>query len=166
VIYTLRIILTALVVFIIQVTFAHKLAPQGAEPDLIMVMLIVLVFDRKPVTAIIIGFLLGFLQDLGNASYLGMNALAKSIVAYATVRYVVDYLPDNILFKGLLIFVSSLVSDIIVLNVMGSFNPLTVITAFLRYSILAGLYTAVIGMIVFKVLEHLPGRTVRARVRY
>ena len=111
--YVLRVVLAAFVVFILQITVIHKVTVAGASPDLMMVMLVVLVIDRKPIVGIIVGFLLGFLQDLGNASFLGMNALAKSLVGYGIARYGRDYLPDNILFKGLLVFVACLIHDII-----------------------------------------------------
>ena len=110
--YVLRIILAAMIVFILQVTVVHDVTVAGASPDMIMVMLVVLVIDRKPIVGIIAGFMLGFLQDLGDASYLGMHALAKSIVGYGIARSGRDYLSDNILFKGLLVFAACLINDI------------------------------------------------------
>jgi rod shape-determining protein MreD len=164
--YVLRIILTALIVFILQVTLAHDIKLAGASPDLMMVMLVVLVIDRKPIVGIIAGFLLGFLQDLGVASFLGMNTLAKSIVGYGIARFGREYLPDNILFKGLLVFAACLVNDIITLHIVTSFNPVEVIIAFFRYSIFSAAYTALLAVLVMQILDILPRRTVRSGGRY
>ena len=164
--YAIRVILASFVVFVLQVTLAHNVKVAGASPDLMMVMLVVLVIDRRPVTGIIAGFLLGFLQDLGNASFLGMNALAKSVVGYGIARFGRDYLPDNILFKGLFVFAACLINDIVTLHVSASFNPAEVIVAFFRYSVLSAAYTALLAVIVMQVIDILPKRMVRSGGRY
>jgi len=164
--YLLRIILVSFIVFVLQVTLVHSVTVAGASPDLIMVLLVVLVIDRKPVAGIIVGFMLGFLQDLGNASFLGMNALAKTIVGYGIARYGRDYLPDNILFRGLLVFVACLINDIITLNVATTFHPAEVIIAFFRYSILSAAYTALLAVFVMQLIDLLPRRKVRSGGRY
>ena len=164
--YLLRIVFAALVVFILQITVVHNVTAAGASPDLIMVMLVVLVIDRNPIAGIIAGFLLGFLQDLGNASFLGMNALAKSIVGYGIARYGRDYLSDNILFKGLLVFVACLIHDIITLHIATLFDPAEVIPAFFRYSILSAAYTALLAVLVMQIIDILPRRMVRSGGRY
>jgi len=164
--YVLRIILAAMIVFILQVTVVHDVTVAGASPDMIMVMLVVLVIDRKPIVGIIAGFMLGFLQDLGDASYLGMHALAKSIVGYGIARSGRDYLPDNILFKGLLVFAACLINDIITLHITTSFESVEVIFAFFRYSILSAAYTALLAVLVMQIIEILPRRMVRSGGRY
>ena len=164
--YLLRIILVSFIVFVLQVTLVHNVTVAGVSPDLIMVMLVVLVIDRKPITGIIVGFLLGFLQDLGNASFLGMNALAKTVVGYGIAKYGRDYLPDNILFRGLLVFVACLINDIVTLHVATSFDPAEVIVAFFRYSILSAVYTALLAVLIMQVIDILPRRMVRSGGRY
>jgi rod shape-determining protein MreD len=164
--YLLRVILVSFIVFVLQVTVVHNVTVAGSSPDLIMVLLVVLVIDRKPVAGIIIGFLLGFLQDLGNASFLGMNALAKSVVGYGVAKYGRDYLPDNILFRGLLVFAAALVNDIITLHISTSFDPREVIFAFFRFSLLSAAYTALLAVIVMQLLDLLPRKTVRSGGRY
>ena len=164
--YVLRVVLAAFIVFILQVTVMSKVAVAGASPDLMMVMLVVLVIDRKPIVGIIAGFLLGFLQDLGNASFLGMNALAKSLVGYGIARYGRDYLPDNILFKGLLVLIACLIHDIIKLHITTSFDSADVIVAFFRYSILSAAYTALLAVLVMQIIDILPRRMVRSGGRY
>ena len=164
--YIARMLIAAIIVFLLQVTFVHNIPVWGATPDIVLVLLVVIVIDRKPVTAIIVGFLLGFLQDLGNASFLGMNALAKSVIAYGIARFASGYLPESTLFKGLLIFIAAIASDIIVLNITASFHPGVVLLNFFRFSLLSAIYTSLIGIAVFGLLKLIPGRRARPVGRY
>jgi rod shape-determining protein MreD len=157
----LRIIIVALAVFLLQVTAISRIAVAGCAPDLMVILLVALVLERGPVLAVIIGFLLGFLQDLGNASFLGMNALAKSVLAYGVSRVGGGLLPENVLYKGFIIFVACLVNDIVVLPIATSFSLGDVVVSFFRYSLLSALYSAVLGMIVYALVELLTRRVVR-----
>lgn len=161
-----RMIFAALIVFVLQVTVVNEISIAGASPDLVVVLLILLITDRDPVSAVVIGFLLGFLQDLGNASFLGMNALAKSVVAYGISRLGGDFLPENIVFKALLIVIASLVNDVIVLIVTTGFDAVDIIVSFFRYSILSAVYGGLVGIVAMTVAKVMGGRVVRSRGGY
>ena len=157
----LRIIIVALAVFLVQVTAISRIAVAGCAPDLMVILLVALVLERGPVLAVIIGFLLGFLQDLGNASFLGMNALAKSVLAYGVSRVGGGLLPENVLYKGFIIFAACLVNDIVVLPIASSFSLGDIVVSFFRHSLLSALYSAVLGVVVCALLELLTRRVVR-----
>ncbi len=161
-----RVIIAAIVVIVLQLTVANGMSIAGASPDLVIVLLVILIADREPVGAVVVGFLLGFLQDLGNASFLGMNALAKSIVAYGISRVGGDFFPESAVFKALLIFTASLVNDIIALIVTTRFDLQGIIVSFFRYSILSAVYTGLIGLVVVTVVRFASGRVVRPRGGY
>ncbi|MBD3179447.1 MAG: rod shape-determining protein MreD [Candidatus Latescibacteria bacterium] len=152
-IYILRMFLVSAVVLVLQLSVINRIAPLSPVPDLIFVLMLILVVDRDPVTAVIIGFLLGFLQDLGNAAFLGMNSLGNSVAAYMVSRIGKDYLPDNIFFRGMLFFAAFLVKDIIALNIVESFSPLAVLSGFFRYTLLSALFTSILAALIWKVLE-------------
>ncbi len=156
-----RIIFVALAVFVIQVTAIRHIGVAGCTPDLMVILLVSLVLERGPVLAVIIGFLLGFLQDLGNASFLGMNALAKSILAYGVSRVGGGLLPENALYKGCIIFAACLVNDIVVLPVATSFSLGDAFVSFFRFSLLSALYSALLGVAIYAALELLTRRVVR-----
>jgi rod shape-determining protein MreD len=158
-----RALTAAVVVFVLQVTVVRKISIAGASPDLVLVLLILLVAERGPVAAVVIGFSLGFLQDLGNASFLGMNALAKSIVAYGVSRVGAGFLPDSLVFKVLLIVVASLVNDLVVLIVTTQFDVVEILVAFFRYSLLSALYAGLIGSVALGVARIAGGMTGRRR---
>ncbi len=158
----LRTVLIALLLVVMQMTIAHRIALAGAVPDLMIILVVALVLPRGPVFAVIVGFLLGFLQDLGNASFLGMNALAKSVIAYGIARLGGGLLPENVLFKGVVIVAACLVNDLLTLCVTTSFSIGSIIVSFFRYSILSALYTGVVGVVVYSAVEFLTRRVVRS----
>ncbi|HER44302.1 MAG TPA: rod shape-determining protein MreD [Candidatus Eisenbacteria bacterium] len=159
----IRIVLLAVVIFVLQFKVVPSIGLLGAAPDLVTVLLVALALERGTVGAVVIGFALGFLQDLGNASYLGVYALSKSLVAYGVSRFGAGFLPESILFKGVLIFAASLFNEAVVLVVTAGFDVPAMIVSFIRYSIPASLYTAVVGVVVFAVVDAVTGRVVGAR---
>lgn len=156
----MRVIIIAFIFLVLQVTLVHHISIAGSSPDLVIVLLVALVFERGPVTAVIIGFLLGFLQDLPNASFLGMNALAKSLVAYGVSRLGGGLFPENVFFKWFLIFMASIVNDIIVLLVTTSFSVSDILILFFRYSLMSALYSAVVGVAILELLKAVTRRVV------
>ncbi len=140
-----RTVVVAVVGLILQLTVSHGIAVAGAIPDFIIVILVAVVLNRNPIAAVIIGFCLGFLQDLANPVFLGMNAFSKSLLAYGVSRIGGGYLPHNLFYFVLLIFSSCLVNDIIVLNITYSFSFLDVLSSFFRYSLLSAIYSSLIG---------------------
>lgn len=161
-----RTIFVVLVIFILQVTAIHKMAVAGAFPDLLVIALVALVLQRGPVLAVVIGFSLGFLQDLGNASYLGMNALAKSILAYGVSRLGSGLLPENVLYKGIIIFVACLLNDMLLLAITTSFSIGEMFYSFFRYSVLSAIYSALVGVCTYGLIELFTRRVVRSRGGY
>jgi rod shape-determining protein MreD len=156
-----RILIVALVMFVIQVTAIHRIAIAGCAPDLIVILLVAVVLGRGPVPAVVFGFLFGFLQDLGNASFLGMNALSKSILAYGVSRLGGGLLPENVLYKGFIVFAACLLNDVIVLPIATTFSVREAFFSFFRYSLLSAAYSALVGVCIFALLELLTRRVVR-----
>lgn len=158
-----RIATLAFVIFVLQLTLIQHMGLADVYPKLMIIALVALVLERKPVPAVIIGFVLGFFQDLGNAAHLGANALAKSLIAYGISRFGVGFLPENHLFKGFLVMAACLVNDIIFFSVTLRFSIPDILFAFFRYSLLSSLYTAVIAIVIFFVVEMVTGRMVGVR---
>lgn len=156
-----RIVFVAFVVFVLQVTAIHAIAVAGCFPDLLMILLVAIVLGRSPVAAVVIGFFLGFLQDLGNASFLGMNALAKSVIAYGVSRLGGGLLPEHVLYKGIIIFCACFLNDVIVLGVTTSFSIGEMLFSLFRYSALSAVYSALVGVCIYAFLELFTRRVVR-----
>lgn len=161
-----RTILVILAVFVMQVTVIHRMAVAGAFPDLLIIALVALVLPCGPVLAVIIGFVLGFFQDLGNASYLGMNALSKSILAYGVSRLGSGLLPEHVLYKGIIIFAACLLNDILSLAITTSFSLGDMLYSFFRFSLLSAVYSALVGVCIYGLIGLLTRRVVRSRGGY
>ncbi len=146
-----RVFIVAVIGLILQITAAQGMAIGGSAPDFIIIILVAVVLNRNPIAAVIIGFCLGFLQDLANPVFLGMNALSKSLLAYGVSRIGGGYLPHNLFYFVLLVFSSCLINDIIVSNITYSFSFVDVISSFFRFSILSALYSSLLGGVLYVV---------------
>lgn len=160
------IVLCALIVFVLQVKLVPEVPIWGATPALMLILLVIISLNQSPVPAIIIGFFLGLLLDLGNSLHLGTNAMAMSIIAYGVSHLGGGYLPEGNIFKGFLIFVTSLFKDVIVLAIMTGFDVSDMVFLFGRYSLLSALYSAVVGMVAFALLGPVLKRMVRSSVGF
>jgi hypothetical protein len=91
-----------------------------------------------------------------------MNVLAKSILAYGVSRLGGGLLPENVLYKGFIIFAACLVNDIVVLPIATSFSPGDMFVSFFRYSLLSALYSALLGVVIYALIGLMPRRAVRS----
>lgn len=156
-----RTVIVAIVLLLLQIALVPHLAIAGAAPDLLVILLVALTLGRNPVAAVIIGALLGFLADLGNASFLGANVVAKSIVAYGVSRLGV-LLPEHALYRAFVVLAACLANDLVILAVTTSFDAGALFSGFFRYSLLAALYSAAVGFCIDIVLELFGRRVVRS----
>ncbi len=156
-----RIVVFAIILLVLQVAFVPRMALAGAAPDLLVLLLVALSLGRNPVAAVIVGALLGFLADLGNASFLGANVIAKSILAYGVSRLGV-LLPEHALYRAFIVLAACLANDLVVLALTTSFDIGAVLSGFFRYSLLAALYSAALGFCIDVVLELFGRRVVRS----
>jgi len=134
---------------ILQLTIADNMAIAGSQPDFVIIVLVSIAVRKNPIPAVIIGFLLGFLQDLANPVFLGMNALSKSLLAYAISRIGGAYLPHTLFYFALLVFSSCLINDVIVLNIVYNFSISDVLRSFFRFSLLTGIYSTAIAILLY-----------------
>ena len=75
--------------FVVAVAFNDFISIVGVKPDILMIMLLYLVFNEKPVVAIIVAFGFGFLQDVflpGYIQYWGLSPLLKTLVIYGLLK--------------------------------------------------------------------------------
>ena len=146
---TLTVALTFIAGIILQLTIADNMAIAGSQPDFVIIVLVSIAIRKNPIPAVIIGFLLGFLQDLANPVLLGMNALSKSLLAYAISRIGGAYLPHTLFYYLMLVFSSCLLNDIIVLNIVYNFSFSDVLSSFFRFSFITALYSTVIASLLY-----------------
>ncbi|MEW6751042.1 MAG: rod shape-determining protein MreD [Candidatus Latescibacterota bacterium] len=95
-----RNVLLLVAVFVLQTTWVQVVEVAGMAPDLVMLVLVAIALGRGVVEATLLGFGVGFLQDVHMPDDLGLNALANSLVGfgagYCRTRVEADSLPVQV----------------------------------------------------------------------
>ncbi len=153
---------TVLAVFVLlQVLVAEKIAIGRVEPDFPLLIVVYLAVFKGPIRGSVFGFLVGVLQDLFNPSFLGLNALTKSIVGYIFGIAGAKTEPENSVFLFALVGGAALVHDFIYLLFFTGLNLGTFFLTWVTVSIPSALYTAIIGVVVHKIVTLALGEAVR-----
>lgn len=152
--------LLTIVVFLgLQSTVASKLAIGGIAPDFIVVCVILFGLQRGPIIGSLFGFFAGFLVDLGNPGYLGLNALTKSLVGYAGGRLGSTASPGTLVLL-FVIFVAALGHDIVYLLVYTWPRLDQAFISIFTNALPSAIYTALAGIVVERVLALLGAKVV------
>jgi len=135
--------------FAAAVIFNDFISIAGVRPDLLMLLLLYLVFNEKPVIAIIAAFGFGFLQDVllpGYIQYWGLAPLLKTLVIYGLLKL----LPFIERLRGFY-FLLAVLGSVFVHNIFynlfyysGYVNPFV---SFYRYSFPETIYTFLILLV-------------------
>lgn len=75
--------------FVAAVAFNDFISIAGVRPDILMIILLYLVFNEKPIIALVAAFGFGFLQDVflpGYIQYWGLSPLLKTLVIYGMLK--------------------------------------------------------------------------------
>jgi rod shape-determining protein MreD len=134
---------------VLDATLAPEMEILGARPDLLVLVVVYgsLVMGTRAAT--VAGFLMGLVVDSELPEYLGLNALALSALAYLSGGTWDHLVRANVLVQCAVLFAASLAHDAIYYLVYYR-NHLDLLWRFMaRYGLLGGLYTAVLGVLVF-----------------
>lgn len=152
-------LLTVVVFLGLQSTVASKFAIGGIAPDFIVVCVILFGLQRGPIVGSLFGFLAGFLVDLGNPGYLGLNALTKSLVGYAGGRLGSTASPGTVVLV-FVIFLAALGHDIVYLLVYQWPRVDRAFVGIFTNALPSALYTALAGIVVERLLALLGAKVV------
>lgn len=131
---------------IAQAVLVSRITIGEIAPDFMLLLVVLIALNRNAVTGAVLGFIVGFFQDLTNPELLGLNAMLKSIVGFMSGRAGAKTSPENIIFLFALFVAIALGHDLVYLmiymwpNVGGAFGA-TFLTA-----LPSALYTGVIGV--------------------
>lgn len=152
-------LLTIVVFMGLQSTVAAKIAIGGIAPDFIVVCVILFGLQRGPIQGSLFGFLAGFLVDLGNPGYLGLNALTKSLVGYAGGRLGGAASPGTLVLVFVL-FLAALGHDLVYFFVYLWPRVDSALLSVVTNALPSALYTALAGIVVERVLALLGAKVV------
>ena len=141
----IRHILLLVLAFILQTTWVHIFEVSGLKPDLVILVLLYIALAAGSFEAIILGFWIGFIQDIDMPDNLGLNALVNSILGFSVgwgrTRITADSVPVQIV----LVFAAVLVHDLIYYIGDSGIAWSDLPFFWLRYSLGRALYTSLIG---------------------
>ena len=141
----LKTLIYLIVLFIVQSIFVPYLSIRGVMPDVLLIFLVYWVSQNGRFWGVVLGFLIGFMQDMSGDSVAGLFALSKSIACFIAASLTRNRYELNPNFMGFVLFVTTLSHHLVCafieyLNVTSGFFP-----SVLRYSIPSTFYTVFIG---------------------
>jgi len=140
------------VFFLLQVFVSDAISFRSIGPDFPLLIVVYFAVFHGAIKGSIVGFIVGLLQDLFNPSFLGLNALTKSLVGYAMGRAGAQTERDNPLFLIAFFGIAALAHDFVYLLFFTGFHVGKFALAWVTISIPSALYTAVVGAIVHAIV--------------
>jgi len=142
-------VLLAATAVVVDASLSPEIEIAGSRPDFLVLLVAYasLLVGTRPAT--IAGFLVGLVADSESPEYLGLHALALSVVGYVTGGAWDHLVRGNVLVQCAVIFGASLLHDVIYYVVYYR-NHLDMLGPFLlRYGMPGAAYTAVFGAVIF-----------------
>ena len=133
--------------FILQTTWVHLFEIFGLKPDLIVLALVYVALAAGAIKATILGFCIGFIQDIHAPEDLGLNALVDSLIGFVVGWGRMGIMVDNIQTQVALVVGAVLVHDLIYYVGQSGTELGDVPFFWLRYSLGRSLYTGLIGLL-------------------
>ena len=133
---------------VIQSTLVHWAFLGNIHPDLILIMLVFISLRKGPIIGVFSGFVIGLIQDIYAVETLGVNALCKSSIGYFIGLFDESRFTFTPTTK-LIILASVLFAHDFLFNLFIGLPSRSYFSAFLRESLPAGVFTVLIGAVVF-----------------
>lgn len=113
--YYAALFLWSLLCLILQSTLFPQLMVAGVKPDLLLILLIFNCFFQGPWRGSLVGFALGFLEDLYLGSYVGLNALTKAITVFICGWFLRGAFREKLLVPIFALFFGSLIHGLLMI---------------------------------------------------
>jgi rod shape-determining protein MreD len=140
--------LSFIIVILFEMTISDLLSIRGISPHFSIVVLAYVGLVEGRARSTTIGFVFGLFQDLAGSGLIGLNALTKSVIGFFFGQFVGLSRTHRILVPGLIIFMADLIHNFLV----ALFVPNVPFGTVLIKAVLAGIYTSLVGMIIFAFL--------------
>ena len=153
-------VLLAFVALGLQATLVPHVQIAGVGPDLAVVAIVLLAYRRGATAGVLAGFLIGLAQDVTNPAFLGLNALAGSVVGFAAGSSREHLDATSPVLSAATLFVAVLVHDLVYLTIFTHLALSGLLLGLLTRSLPTALYTALVGVWVLTALASLTRRGV------
>lgn len=145
--------IVVVIAFILQLSVMPQFKLLGVQPDLILVVAIVVAVQDGPVEGAIIGFLGGMLQDIASSQVMGVSALTKTLAAFLAGVLKDFFMTYSMLLPVLLVFMLSFFELLLhqgVLVVLGQ-EQLPPVRAGALFAI--SLYNVIVVLVIYPLLR-------------
>lgn len=145
--------LVVVVAFVLQLSVLPQFKLFGVQPDLILVVAIVVAVQDGPVSGAVVGFFGGMLQDMASPQVMGVSALTKTLAAFMAGMLKDFFMTYSILLPVLLVFGMTIVELLLhqgVLVVLGQ-EDLPPIKAGPLFA--ASLYNVLVVFVVYPIMR-------------
>lgn len=149
-------ILSGVLLFAALVALHYSLRPLlgwRAEPDFLIVALLIVAVRLRPGAAAILGFALGVVADALAPGHMGAAALSMSLVGFSASWLKAMFFADNLILNGLSFFLGKLVFDLIRLVAEGGLGSSDFVMQALLWSPLSAAVTALVGILILILLR-------------
>ncbi|HAJ32304.1 MAG TPA: rod shape-determining protein MreD [Candidatus Atribacteria bacterium] len=111
------------IALLIQLTLINSITILGLKPDLIMVVVVVFSLLKGEKEGTISGFASGLLQDIFSTGFLGINALAKTVIGFTCGILKEKIFHEHILFIiPVITFIASFMQSILIFLLLRAFG--------------------------------------------
>lgn len=148
-----HLVLTILLFLLMQLVVADRIAIGPVTPDFLILIVAFFSLYRGAVRGSVFGFVIGFLQDLTNPGLLGLNALTKSILGFATGKVGKKTFPENAPFLFAVFMAVSFGHDVVYLIFYNWPRIGSALAAIFLTALPSAVYTALFGVLVHKLLS-------------
>ncbi len=143
-----RVAFVSLLLVVLHFAVGPWLGDRRAAPDLLLLALLVYAVRAKPGKAAAAGFAVGLLRDALTVVGFGSNALALTVVGYLAAWGKAVFFADNIIVNGAFFWVGTWIADLLAATAGGYFRGADLLWQLGFWSVVKGLGTAAVGMVV------------------
>jgi rod shape-determining protein MreD len=159
---TFYLILAILFFLFMQIAVADWLSLGPVAPDFLVLIVVFFSLYRGAMRGSIFGFVVGFLQDLANPGFLGLNAMTKTVLGYAVGKVGTKTFPENAPFLFVLFSSVAFAHDVVYLVFFSWPDVASAFLLMLTSALPSAIYTGVFGVIVHRLLTTLGAKVVSA----
>jgi rod shape-determining protein MreD len=143
-----------LLAIILKLTLFTRIEIWGIRPDATVIVLVYVALGMGPVVGALLGFLLGLAEFGILSTSMASMPLAGTVAGFLVGRYGTKVMHESYFVQMLIVFVAVLVMDVI--N-FAWYDPAALGAMVVRYTLLGGLYTAAVGVVMVIIVERLAG---------
>lgn len=138
-------LLTALAL-LVQTSWTHGIAIADIRPDVVLIIVVYIAIRSGQLEGTIFGFASGFMLDVYNPEFMGVNALANSVVGFAVGYTRAGIVAEDLRVQALALLIASLTHDLLYFGLSSAANPGKILGLLFRYGIGTAIYTSIFGM--------------------